>query len=71
MKPLELIRTDLVGDGFDSEPLLTARQVAELLQVPVKRVYELPIARVRISRRCVRWRPRDVQEFVKRRIEEL
>ena len=57
-------RPDLVGDGYDSEPLWTVDQVAEYLQVPVKRVYELPIPRIRLSSRRCRWRPRIVINFV-------
>ena len=59
-----------IGDGLDEEVLLRASDVALLLQVSVKRVYELPIKRVRISRRSVRWRSADLREFVERRIEE-
>ncbi len=57
----------LVGDGYDVEPLLTAADVAEILRVPVKSVYELPIPRVKISLRRIRWRPQDVQQFIERR----
>ena len=35
-----------VGDGYDDEPLLTAEEVGEILRVPVKSVYDLPIKRV-------------------------
>ena len=68
MRPDE-IRPDLVGDGYDVEPLLTAERVAEILVVPVKSVYELGIPRVRVGRRRIRWRPVDVREFMNRRIE--
>ena len=60
----------LVGDGYDVEPLLTAADVAAILRVPVKSVYELPISRVKISRRRIRWRPQDVQQFIERRTHE-
>ncbi|SRR6266508_5052831 len=43
--------------------LLTAKQVAAILQVPVKRVYELPIPQTRISSRTIRWFVADVAEF--------
>ena len=65
------MRADLVGDGYDSEPLLTAADVARLLRVPMKSVYELPIPRIRLGRRRIRWRPSDVHEFVNRRVERL
>ena len=69
MKPFEEIRHDLVGDGYDSEPLWTAREVAVKLQLPKKSVYELPIPQVRIGPRRIRYRPSDVQAFVRRRLE--
>lgn len=68
--PVEEVRPDYQGDGFDPEPLLTAEEVAEILQVPRKSVYELGIPRVRIGERRVRWRPADVREFIQRRVEE-
>lgn len=66
----EEIRPDLVGDGWDPEPLLTAEEVAAKLRVPKKSVYDLNIPRVRIGQRRIRWRPADVQEFIQRRVEE-
>lgn len=63
----EEIRPDLVGDGYDDEPLLTVREVGEMLSVPWKSVYDLPLPRVRITRRRIRWRPADVREFIDRR----
>lgn len=63
-------RPDLVGDGWDSEPLMTAEQVGQVLQVPTKSVYDLPIPRVRVSSNRVRWRPADVWEFIERRTEK-
>lgn len=68
--PPEEHRPDLVGDGYDAEPLMTAEEVGEVLQVPTKSVYDLPIPRVRVSSNRVRWRPRDVRAFVERRTEE-
>jgi len=64
------IRPDLVGDGFDPEPLLTAAQVAEILSVPPKSVYELSIPRVRVGERRIRWRPADVRAFIHNRVED-
>lgn len=68
--PPEEHRPDLVGDGWDPEPLMTAEDVGEVLQVPTKSVYDLPIRRVRVSSNRVRWRPRDVRAFVERRTEK-
>lgn len=56
-------RPDLVGDGYDSAPLWTAGQVADYLQIPIKKVYELPIPQIRISERRLRWRPRVVIHY--------
>lgn len=56
-----------IGDGYDAEPLLTAEDVGILLQVPTKSVYELPIPKVRISKRRIRYRPEDVEEFIDKR----
>ena len=69
MKAYEEIRHDLVGDGYDVEPLLTAVEVGAILRVPAKSVYELPLARIRLGTRRIRWRPCDVRAFIDRRIE--
>lgn len=68
-RPRDEHRPDLVGDGWDPEPLMTAEQVGEILQVPTKSVYDLPIQRVRVSKGRVRWRPGDVKSFIDRRVE--
>lgn len=68
--PAEEHRPDYEGDGYDPEPLLTARDVAERLQVPRDRVYELPIPRVRIGPRTVRWRPEAVEAWIVEREEQ-
>lgn len=65
------IRPDLVGDGYDDEPLLNAREVGRMLCLPINGVYELPIPRVRVGKRSIRWRPRVVREFIERRTETL
>ena len=65
------IRDDLVGDGWDDEPLLTVKQVAVILSVPVNTAYELPIDRIRVGRRNIRFRPQDVHDFIQRRSESL
>lgn len=69
MSPLEDARPDLVGDGHDPEPLLTARDLADTLRLPEKSVYDLPIPRVRISSNRVRWRPADVRAYIYSRRE--
>lgn len=68
-RPPDDHRPDLVGDGWDPEPLMKADEVSEILKVPEKSVYDLPIQRVRVSSNRVRWRPRDVRRFVERRTE--
>ena len=60
----------LVGDGLDPEPLLKARDVARVLQLPEKSVYELPIPRVILGPRRIRWRPADVSEYINHRTRE-
>jgi len=51
----------------DLEPLLTAEQVASILGVRTKRIYELAIPCVRISARAIRYRPSDVAAFIEKR----
>ena len=46
------------------EPLLTAAEVARILSVRPKRVYELGIPAVRLSEKCLRWRGSDVQAWL-------
>jgi predicted DNA-binding transcriptional regulator AlpA len=65
----EAPRLELVGDGYDAEPLLTAGDVGTLLKLPPKSVYELPIPRVRLGPRRIRWRPADVRAFITRRTQ--
>lgn len=69
-RPADEHRSDLVGDGWDPEPLWDKDDVGEFLGVPPKSVYDLPIPRVRVSSNRVRWRPGDVRAFVERRTEE-
>jgi len=57
-------RPPLVGDGDEDEPLLKAAEVGNLLGIPTKNVYQLPISRVRVGKRTVRWRPAAVREFI-------
>lgn len=68
--PTEDVRPDLQGDGYDPEPLLTAREVGEILRVPRKSVYELPIPRVRVGKQRVRWRPETIRKFIEDRTEK-
>jgi predicted DNA-binding transcriptional regulator AlpA len=49
------------------EPLLTAEQVAKILGVRPKRVYELGIPAVHLSARSLRWRPSQVAEWIQQR----
>lgn len=44
--------------------LLTAEQVAERLAVRIKRVYDLPIAQVKLGPRTIRWREADVDAYI-------
>jgi hypothetical protein len=62
--------TGLVGDGYDEEPLLNAKEVGRLLGIPYKRVYELPIQHIRIGKRTKRYRPKSVKEYLDRRAED-
>lgn len=54
----------------DSKGLLTAKEVAAMLAVKTARVYELvrngSIKSVRVGRRQLRFRKKDVGEFVRR-----
>ena len=50
------------------DELLTRDQVAEWLKIPPKRVYELPVPKVRLGRRTIRWRKADIEEFISRRV---
>lgn len=60
----------LVGDGYDPEPLLTAEDVGLILQISTKSVYELPIPKVRLSKRRIRYRPEDIEKFIDKRATE-
>jgi len=50
-----------------TEPLLTAAEVARIVGVSAKRVYELGIPAVRISERSLRWRPSTVAAWIAQR----
>ena len=47
--------------------LLTAKEVAVILGVRSKRVYELGIPTVRLSERSIRWRPETVERWIRER----
>ena len=60
-----LVEHDLdLGSG--GEQLWTAADVAAYLRMPAKKVYELPIPRVTLSARRVRFLKSDVLAFVQR-----
>jgi hypothetical protein len=47
--------------------LLTARDVGNYLRIAPKKVYSLPIPRIEISARRIRWLESDVFAYTKRR----
>ena len=51
----------------DAERLLTAKDVAEILNIRPKRVYELSIPAVRISDRQLRWRKETLERWIRER----
>jgi len=51
------------------DQLLTAGQVAAVVGVNLKRVYELSIPVIRISARSVRWKWKDVLTWISERRE--
>ena len=61
-------RPDLVGDGWDDEPLMKVDDVAKALACSRSLVYELAIPQVRIRSGCIRWRPQDVRAYIERRL---
>ena len=58
--PVRLEATSTAG----VEHLFTATQVAQILGVRVKRVYELGIPEIRLSDRSVRYRPSALQHWI-------
>ena len=46
------------------EPLLRASEVAAILKIPKKAVYDLPIPKVRLGPGRVRFRPRDLEAYI-------
>ena len=63
MTPVALHR-DPPGPPADLERLLTAEDVAAILAVRPKRVYELGIPSVRLAVRTLRWRRIDVEAWL-------
>ncbi len=59
----------LPGPQWADEQLLTAREVAAVVGVNLKRVYELSIPIIRISARSVRWKRKDVLFWIDERRE--
>lgn len=59
-------RLSVVGPPTD-DPLLTAVEVAAILGVRAKRVYELGIPAVRISPRTLRWQRSDLLAWIAKR----
>lgn len=69
--PLFLVRSDSSFAALSEEPetesdIMTARDVAGMLRMHPKKVYELPIAQVRLSPRRVRWLKSDVRAYISR-----
>jgi predicted DNA-binding transcriptional regulator AlpA len=63
-------RLHLVTDAATGpEPLLTAAEVAKILAIRTKRVYELGIPAVRLSEKCLRWRRSAVDVWLESRTE--
>jgi len=44
---------------------MTAKEVGVLLRIATKKVYELPLARVELSARRVRWRRVDILAYIR------
>lgn len=61
----EVVEASRATIGLDS--LLTAKEVAVILGVRPKRVYELGIPAIRLSERSIRWRPEAVAHWIRER----
>jgi predicted DNA-binding transcriptional regulator AlpA len=57
-------RADPADSWEQHERLLTAAEVARILGVRPKRVYELPIPSIRLSERTLRWCRSDVMAWI-------
>lgn len=72
------VTTDICQQGgatmsqksHDIDSLIDADELAHILKKPVKSVYELPIPKVKLGPRTVRWKPADVQKFIDDRYDE-
>ncbi len=64
---LQVMRRDGARPASDLEPLLTAEEVAGILGVRTKRVYELGIPCLRLSARSIRYRPAAVAAWLESR----
>ncbi len=53
-------------EALNGPELLTAKEVGALLRIAAKKVYELPLARVELSPRRVRWLRVDVLAYIRR-----
>ena len=63
---LHLVSPRPHGAAFGGNRLLTATHVAEYLQIAPKKVYALPIPRVQLSQRRVRFLESDVLAYVQK-----
>ena len=59
----------VLSGQWAEDQLLTAGQVAAVVGVNLKRVYELSIPVIRISARSVRWKWKDVLNWINERRE--
>jgi len=57
----------MIPDRYDPERLLTADEVAQVLGVHRKRVYALPLPRIMLSEKCVRYRWADLAVWLQSR----
>lgn len=64
---LEVLPRDAMPPELDLEPLLTAADLARILGVRGKRVYELGIPCIHLSPRSIRWRRADVAAWLSSR----
>ena len=62
---IETFEPGIVGDGYDSEELWTPVEAAAFLRVSVKRLYEMPVPRIRLTTRRIRFRPATVRAYVR------
>jgi predicted DNA-binding transcriptional regulator AlpA len=65
--PLQLMRSRPPDQQLEEVKLLTAQQVAACLHISSKKVYDLPIPKIYLSERRVRWLERDVVAYIQDR----